>query len=132
MKHLVLAAPVLVLAACANTPSERPFQRTAENEQRLSQWLEGRTPRGSTGCVPQFSAREQRIIDARTILFRGAGGGTVYRSEIRACPQLDRNSTIIRRSISPQLCEGEIFEVRDAGSPFPEGSCTFGPITRYD
>jgi len=118
MKAFSLSVPLLLaLSACASSPPQ-PFQRTAENQERLDAWLNGLTPKGRAGCVPAFSARDQRIIDERTILFSSGGRSTVYQSEIRNCPKLDRGSTIIRRSTQSQICPGEIFEVPDAGTQF--------------
>ena len=133
MRSLLLTALApLALASCATDREPTPFQRTADNQERLDQRLRGLTQAGrQSSCVPAFQAREQRIIDERTILFF-TGRAPVYRAEIRNCPQLDRNSTIIRRSTLPSICENEIFEVRDSGTQFSRGSCTFDEITRYD
>lgn len=133
MRRLLLTAVLPVtLASCASDRAATPFQRTAENQERLDERLRGLTLAGrQSSCIPAFQAREQRIIDERTILFF-TGRSPVYRVEIRSCPALDRNSTIVRRSTLPSICENEIFEVRDAGTQFSRGSCTFDEITRYE
>lgn len=133
MRRTLLAALLpIALAGCTTDREPAPFQRTAENQERLDQRLRGLSQsRGGSSCVPAFQAREQRIIDERTILFF-TGRSPVYRAEIRNCPALNRNSTIVRRSTLPQICENEIFEVRDMGTQFSRGSCTFDEISRYD
>lgn len=133
MRRLLLTAALpLALAGCATDREPTQFQRTAENQERLDERLRGLTSAGrQSSCIPAFQAREQRIIDERTILFF-TGRSPVYRAEIRNCSGLDRNSTIIRRSTLPSICENEIFEVRDAGTQFSRGSCTFDEITRYE
>ena len=82
-------------------------------------------------CIARRDAERQEIIDESTIVYR-PGNDRVIRGDIApSCPGLDRNSTIIRRSISTDICAGEIFEVRDAGTQFPQGSCSYGDFTEY-
>ena len=132
MRRLLLISLIpFALVSCATDRAPTAFERTTENQERLDQRLGGLRSTGRSSCVPAFQARQQSIIDERTILFY-TGRSPVYRAEIRNCPALDRNSTIIRRSTLPQICENEIFEVRDSGTLFPRGSCTFDEITRYE
>ena len=127
----LLLAPLLALAACAADGPAPDFERTAQDQERLDQRLVGLASTGRVSCVPAFEAREQRIIDERTILFY-TGRNRVYRTEIENCPRLDRRSTIIRRSTVPSICRNEIFEVRDSGTQFSYGSCTFGDFERFE
>ena len=41
------------------------------------------------------------------------------------------SAEIIRQSISANICSGEIFEVRDSGTGFSYGSCSYGEFTEY-
>lgn len=131
MKQLLLALPLL-LAACGANVAEDSVQ-TVKAQTRLDQLLAGKTPGRTNSCVSRIDSQRQTVIDERTILFRPAAGNSrVFRSDLSpACPRLDRNSTIIRRSTSSSICAGEIFEVRDSGTQFSYGSCTFGPFTEY-
>lgn len=133
MKMLLLV-PLFLTASCGAGVAADPV-RDVKAATRLDQLLAGKAAGATRSCISQRDAREQRVIDDRTILYgarlSAAGGNTVYRSEIRGCPELDDRSTLIRRSTSSSLCSGEIFEVRDSGTGFVYGSCTFGPFTEY-
>ena len=129
---LFFALPLLLLSACGANVAADPV-RTAKAETELGRLLAGKTPGRVLTCLPRQYAERQTIIDERTIIFRpNAGRSRVYRSDISpSCAGLDRNSTIIRRSTQTSICSGEIFEVRDSGTQFPRGSCTFGDFTEY-
>ena len=129
---LLLASPLLLLSACGANVAADPV-RTAKAETQLGELLAGMTPGRVMTCLPRQYAERQTIIDESTIVFRpNAGRSRVYRSNLSpSCPGLDRYSTIIRRSTQTSICSGEIFEVRDSGTQFPRGSCTFGDFTEY-
>lgn len=125
-----LLAILLLLSACNAGVATEPV-RSAKAETRASQWLNGKLAGATRSCIPTREADQQRIIDERTILFR-ANGNKVYRNDIPGgCNGLDERSTLIRRTISPDICSGEIFEVRDAGTGFTYGACSFGEFTEY-
>lgn len=128
---MLLVLPLL-LSACGANMADDPVQ-TARAETRLGQFLAGKEPGRRSSCVSRINSQRQTIIDERTIMFSPSGGrNRVYRSDLPiACPRLDRNSTIIRSSTSSDICSGEIFEVRDSGTQFSYGSCTFGDFTEY-
>lgn len=128
---LLLALPLLLSACGANVAAD-PV-RVAQAETRLGELLAGKTAGRVMTCLPRQYAERQTIIDERTIIFRpNAGRSRVYRSDLSpSCPGLDRYSTLIRRSTQTSICSGEIFEVRDSGTQFPQGSCTFGDFTEY-
>ena len=118
----------LLLVGCAAAPEP---VRTAKMESRLGELLRGKVAGATRSCIPLRSATRQTIIDERTILYR-VNANRVYRSDLDpGCPGLDDRSTLIHRTTSNNLCSGEIFEYRDAGTQFARGSCTFGPFTEY-
>lgn len=127
MRATILAA-MLVLVGCTGGSAE-PV-RTARMETRMTELLRGKVAGRTRSCIPLRSADRQTIVDERTILYR-VGSNLVYRNDLPGCAGLDDRSTIIHRTTLPSLCEGEIFEYRDAGTNFPQGSCTFGPFTEY-
>lgn len=128
MKTLLLL-PLLLTASCGAGVVADPV-RSSKAETRLTQLLAGKVAGRTTSCINQRDANEQRVIDERTIIYR-TGRNKLYRTEIDQCPRLDSRSTLIRRTTSPNICSGEIFEVRDAGTGFSYGSCTFGEFTEY-
>lgn len=127
MKPALLLATA-ILAGCTGTAAE-PV-RTARAESRAADLLRGKVAGATRACIPLRSANRQTIIDERTILYR-VSSTLVYRNELPGCPGLDDRSTLIHRTTLPSLCSGEIFEYRDAGTGFTQGSCTFGEFTEY-
>lgn len=127
---LSLLLPVLLLASCSADVATSAV-RNARAEARLATLLGGKVQGATRSCISRRDAERQEIVDESTIVYR-AGGDRVIRGNIApSCSGLGRHSTLVRRSISPDICRGEIFEVRDAGSQFPRGSCSYGDFTEY-
>lgn len=127
---LFLLLPILITASCSADVATAPV-RDARAEARLALLLGDKVQGATRSCISRRDAERQEIIDETTIIYR-TGGDRVIRSNIApACSGLDRHSTMIRRSTATDICAGEIFEVRDAGTQFPRGSCTFGEFTEY-
>lgn len=129
MKTLALL-PLLLLASCGAAVADSPT-RSSRADNELTRLLSGKVAGQTRSCISQRDATDQRNIDERTIIFR-AGRDRLYRNDIPGgCPRLDNRSTIIRASPTSTICSGEIFEVRDSGTGFTYGSCTFGEFTEY-
>lgn len=130
MKSLILLPLIATTAACGSAVATEPM-RDMRAETRLARLLDGKVAGRTMACINQRDAMDQRIIDERTIVYR-VGRGRLYRNDIPGgCPRLDSRSTLIRRTTSPSICSGEIFEVRDAALGTSYGSCTFGEFTEY-
>jgi len=129
MKSLLIFS-MLATGACSVGTATEPM-RDARAESRLGALLEGKAASGTMACINQRDADDQRIIDDRTIVYR-VGRAKLYRNDIPGgCPRLNNRSTLIRRTTSPNICRGEIFEVRDSGTGMSYGSCSFGDFTEY-
>lgn len=128
MKAAALLLPLL-LAGCGVAVTTDPVAE-AKAQTRLGQLLAGRIEVGTRQCIPARPIDRQTIIDDRAIFFR-QGSNRLYRSSIADCPKLGPRSQIIRRTTGTSICRGEIFEVRDAGTGFSYGACTFGDFTEY-
>lgn len=129
MKHLILL-PLLLAASCSAEVATAPV-RDARAEARLATLLGDKVQGETRSCIARRDAERQEVIDETTIIYR-SGSDRVIRGNIApACTGLDRGSTMIRRSTSSDICAGEIFEVRDAGTQFPRGSCIYGDFTEY-
>ncbi len=120
----------LLLTACSAEVATAPV-RDARAEARLAQLLGDKVQGATRSCISRRDAERQEIIDDSTIIYRPGNDRVIRGTMAPACTGLDRNSTLIRRSIGTDICAGEIFEVRDAGTQFPRGSCSYGDFTEY-
>ena len=128
MTRMLLFAPFL-LAGCSAAVATDPV-RSVKAETRLGQLLAGKVAGRTQSCIRRLDAERQTVIDGRTIIYYG-NRSRLYRTEIANCPALDDRSTLIRQSISTNICSGEIFEVRDSGTGFSHGACSYGEFTEY-
>lgn len=125
-----LLLPFLLTASCSAGVATAPVS-DAKAQARLDLLLGGKVAGETRSCIPRRDAQRQEIIDDRTIIYR-ASSQRVIRGDISpSCTGLSRNSTLIRRSVSSDICAGEIFEVRDAGTGFHRGACSYGEFTEY-
>lgn len=122
--------PLLLTASCSAEVATAPV-RDARAEARLAQLLGDKVQGATRSCISRRDAERQEIIDDSTIIYRPGNDRVIRGTMAPACTGLDRNSTLIRRSIGTDICAGEIFEVRDAGTLFPRGSCSYGDFTEY-
>lgn len=130
MNKMLLLVPLLLTASCSAVDATAPV-RDAKAEARLDQLLAGKVAGPTRSCITHRDADRQEVIDERTIIYR-VGRDLLYRNDISpSCAGLDRDSTLIRRSSSPSLCRGDIFQVRDSGTSFERGSCSLGEFTEY-
>lgn len=128
MTRMLLFAPFLLVGCSAGVASD-PI-RSAKAETRLGQLLAGKVAGRTQSCISRLDAERQTVIDGRTIIYYG-NRSRLYRAEIANCPALDNRSTLIRQSTQTNICSGEIFEVRNSGTGFSYGSCTYGEFTEY-
>jgi len=128
MTKTLLLMPLL-LAGCGVGVAGDPV-RSAKAETRLGQLLAGKVAGRTQSCISRIDADRQTVIDGGTIIFNG-NRSRLYRTDIANCPRLDDRTTMIRRSTSSSICSGEIFEVRDSGTGFSHGSCSYGDFVEY-
>lgn len=129
MKILFLFS-LLLTASCSAEVATAPV-RDARSQARLDVLLGGKVAGATRSCISRRDAQQQEIVDANTIIYRTSNDRVIRGDHSPACVGMDRSSTLIRRSTSSDICSGEIFLVRDAGSGFDRGSCVYGEFTEY-
>jgi len=127
------AAMLLVAAsasACAASAMTEP--RTAKAEQALQRELVGKVAGAPVSCLPGFRAGDMTIVDDNTILFRD-GRNKVYRNDPPGgcSPMGGSGYALVTRSISSQMCRGDIVHVTDLSSGTVAGSCALGDFVPY-
>jgi hypothetical protein len=128
------ALPILVIAACVQTPAETAAsaQREAADADRLATTLAGFTPGQPQTCLPLTGTRQaQTEAYGRTILYRYSRG-LIYRSDTSGgCERIARGDALVTRQVGGQLCAGDIATTFDAVARIQTGSCSFGPFIAY-
>lgn len=130
MKKLLLSSFALsALLACA---ASGPMERSARAEAELADELENRIAGEPVSCVSQRDLRGHEAVGDGLILFEGKGE-VDYLNHPRGggCPNLNYGRTLVFRTTSTRLCEGEVASVVEAVSGGSYGSCILGEFTPY-
>lgn len=128
-------ATVLILtaaaSACASSTVSEP--RTARAETELQTALAGKVAGAPVKCLPSFRTNDMSIIDDNTILFRD-GRNRVYRNDPPGgcSPMGGAGYTLVTRSITGQMCRGDIVRVVDLSSKITAGSCSLGDFIPHE
>lgn len=131
MRTFVILLGSAALAACAAGGSEAPMRADADGEAVLAKAIEGRTAGPPVSCVRQRDVRNTRGGGGNTILFDGTGG-TVYVNQARgSCPAILPWHAISHRSISTNICTGEVVRIFDPQTGIEFGSCSLGEFVPY-
>lgn len=124
-----LAFPLLALAA-ACVPAE-PIELTGAEQSELSVALAGRAAGPTVSCVNLRDLRGNRSVGEGAILFEGRGNTLYVNRPPAGCPDLRDHRTLITRTPSTRLCQGDIATVVDASSGIQYGGCGLGDFTPY-
>ena len=130
MRNILIALIAAGLAACST--STEPPVRSAEDQARYLQLIEGRVAGAPINCLPSWDANDMRVIDEQTIVF-GERSNRVYVANLRSpCDNLGQPGyAMVTRSPSASMCSGDIVNVVQTMSGILGGSCTIGTFTPY-
>jgi hypothetical protein len=131
MRTLLIAFTAAGLAACS-TSTEPPL-RTAENQARFQQLIEGRVAGQPMSCLASYEADDMRVIDDQTIVF-GERSNRVYVANLKSpCDNLGAPgyAMVTRRPGGSGMCSGDIATIVQTSSGITAGSCVIGTFTPY-
>jgi hypothetical protein len=132
MKRPVLIAAVAALAGCtASTEAPVSAAADAEGDAMLSAALAGRTAGEPRNCVRLQDVRNSRGAGAGTILFDGPGGTVYVNRTSGSCPRIQPWHALRHRTISNNLCSGEIIRVFDPQTGVEYGGCALGEFVPW-
>lgn len=129
-KHwLVAAGAAILLAGCMVEEGPDP---SAEARSRLAAELEGYDPAGpAVSCVRSPDLQGNRTVGPDTILFSGSAGRKWVNRTRGSCPSLEFGRALRFRTVSTQLCSGEIAAVFDPTTGIEYGACALGDFVPY-
>ena len=131
MRNALIAATAFVLlAGCAPSAAQRQriAERDARTQARLETRLAGYTPGKPQNCLDTTLAQDTERFGS-TILYKN--GNTIYRNDTIGGCDFDRDSVIVTKTFSSQLCSGDIVRLVDRTSHMLDGSCGFGSFVPY-
>ena len=129
MKTIVTISAAILATACT---SSAPPQPSARAQSELAAALAGRTAEPVRSCVSLRDLGGNRSIGEGAILFKGRTSKVVYVNRPPGgCPELGLGRAMKLRTISTQLCAGEIIEVFDPFNGVSYGACGLGEFTPY-
>ncbi len=131
MKKIILLPLIALAAGCTAAAGDAPEEMSANAQSRLAEELRGRTAGQTTSCVQQRTLRGNRSVGESAILFEGPGNVIYVNRPPAGCPELDTGRALVTRTISNQLCRGDIATVVDPVSGITYGSCGLGDFTPY-
>ena len=130
MQAVLATAMLMMLAGCSASAEQAASEAAADarDQARLERKLARYVPGEPQSCIRPFRATSS--VYGNTILYDD--GATLYRTEASGgCFGLKRDDIIVTRSISSQLCRGDLVRTVDRTSGFPSGACAFGDFTPY-
>ena len=128
MKPLIL---LLLAGLATGCVADEPVELSPAARSRLDEAVAGRTAGPPLACVPQRELRGNRSLGEDVILFEGPGDTVYVNRPSGGCARLDIGRALVTRTISSQLCRGDIATVVDPVNGIEWGACTLGDFVPY-
>lgn len=119
-------------AGCTQTPQQvaAAQQASAAAATDLAKELAGLVPGRSSTCMPHVPTTQVKAYGSTLVYV--VSNRLKYRSDTAGgCERVGRGDILITRSVTGQLCQGDIATTVDSTSRTFSGSCSFGPFVRY-
>lgn len=131
MRHMILIAAPLALAACTTGDGYRSAQ-AEEAKAEVAERLAGMQPTGTRNCLPGRSQGATQVYADGTILIRQ--GGALYGQNLGpSCAAAhDVHTTLVTEGTFGSMCSGTIARVVDSSTGIFRGSCSIGEWTKYE
>ena len=129
---IALGAACFVSGCGATAMDDRASTISPRGAEKLERQLAGKVAGEPINCIPMRNADETIRISDDILLYR-VSNRLVYRNDLApSCSGLARNSDImVVRTISTQLCDGDIINLVDRTSGSSFGGCALGKFTPY-
>lgn len=130
MKWLALLLPIAI-AGCATGADNGPGTTNPKQLAAIAKALDGLTPGEPRSCIDQTRVRDVKKFDG-TILYVYSPR-EIYRNDVTpGCAGLQYGDPIVSRTVSTELCSGDILRTFSPGTPnIQSGSCALNQFTPY-
>jgi hypothetical protein len=133
MIRRVLPILCLALAGCSvqhGNVASNPDALSAREAADLNDALKGLTPGQPVSCIDQSRIRDVRKF-TNTILYVYSQREVYRTTTTPGCSGLRYGDIIVSRTVSDQLCRGDIIHTRAPEGAGPTGSCALGAFVPY-
>lgn len=128
-KLLVIASAGLAAACVAEAP--QGIEMTAAAQADLGAELAGRVAGPPVACVNQRQLNGPRSGGPGVLVFEGPGDVVYVNRTGGNCGDLKNNRSVRFRTVSTQLCRGDLAQTFDPYSGVQGSFCTLGDFTPY-
>jgi len=131
--RLMLSAAILLLAGCATGQgrgSGDPAGLTAREAADIAGALKGLTPGQPVTCIDQSRIRDTRKY-TNTILYQFSPREIYRVTTTPGCTGLRYGDIIVSRTMTDQLCRGDIIRTVAPDRSGPTGTCALGSFVPY-
>ncbi|TPG40476.1 hypothetical protein EAH79_11210 [Sphingomonas koreensis] len=130
MRRFALAAALLLIVAGCAGSAEPSGATNPKQLAEIADALKGLTPGEPTSCIDQTRVRDVKKFE-NTILYQYSPR-EIYRNDVTpGCSGLRFGDPIVSRTVTSQLCRGDIIRTFSPGPNTPSGSCALNAFVPY-
>jgi hypothetical protein len=123
------AIGLLGTAVVAANPTKE--DRAAKETAALEKAIAGKVAGKPQGCISLSRTRSSQIIGENAIIYRVSNNALFVNKPVGGCSGLRKDKTLITRTPSDRLCNGDIARVVDLTLGFEGAACILGDFTPY-
>lgn len=131
MRSFIPLIALGAIAGCTTAPPPPPGP-DPQAQMRLNQILAGKVAGAPQSCLANWRAQNMVVIDDNTIVFRESSARVWVQKPRNPCDRLSNPSyALVTRTITNQLCSGDIAQVVDPSANIMVGTCVIGDFVPY-
>jgi hypothetical protein len=131
MRFIVSLAAIGLIATAVVAASPAQEKRAAKEAAALEKAIAGKVAGKPVSCISLSRARASQIISENAIIYRVSSNTIYVNKPVGGCSGLRKDRTLITRTPSDRLCNGDIARVVDLPLGFEGAACILGDFTPY-
>jgi len=116
---LIAAAAIVALAGTVAHSADKIDKKTAKNEAKLAQRLEGRVAGEPVSCIPVYQSSRLEVIEGVALVYDM--GDTLYVARPSDPQTLRRDDILVINRFGSQLCDTDVIRTVDRNAGFMTG-----------
>jgi hypothetical protein len=131
MRFIVSLAAIGLIGTAVVAASPAQEKRAAKEAAALEKAIAGKVAGKPVSCISLSRSRSSQIIGENAIIYRVSNNALFVNKPVGGCSGLRKDRTLITRTPSDRLCNGDIARVVDLTLGFEGAACTLGDFTPY-